>query len=218
MGAMAPFFTLLPVPAGGVPTNAAVLATQHYGWTVRVLDEGREIPTLLEGMNQFGAGPGYVVIRPVETWPAGKTLELLATTQSLSPATTVRHVFRTGSGAMIKAPTCAWKGPIAPGPRGPSMPPGMWPTNMPYRPHQNERSFAIPGVDSEGGYLVAARVWLEADGQTTVYEGAIAPASLAEIKLPPVGADDFSDSARIVALELRDMAGNVTHYGSIPTR
>jgi hypothetical protein len=209
MGAAAPYFTVLPVPAAGVPTNAALVTSQHMAWSVRVLDAGREVPVEIGWLSSFGSGDNYSVVRPLAPWPAKRRLELHATQEGTTSIET--HAFTTAAGPHTEPPRTTWSGPIGIQPRGPTMPPGSWPTNFP-RPPENERTFVLPSVQTGAGYLVVARLWLEDGAQAWCTEGALGTASGVSIGLtPPSG--DFTDAARIVGLALTDLAGNTARYG-----
>ena len=208
MGAMAPYFQVFPTQPGGIPTNAALVASQHMAWEVKVLDGGSEVGFERLHRPQFGNGAGYEVLKPLGQWPAGKTLRLKAKLGSSDY--TLEHTIQVGAGPHLVAPVCAWTGPIAPDPRGPSIPEGAWPTNMPYRPSPHRRTFALPSIISALEYALEVMAIVDDRGKLYRVEGLIphgAPPSV-ETQIT-----DLADHARIVGLRITDMAGNHSAYG-----
>jgi hypothetical protein len=179
-------------------------------WSVRVLDDGSEIPIETSWMSRLGGSSSYSVVRPVSSWPAGKKLELVATQEGSTM--TERHTVTTSGGPMHEPPSCAWPGPFPIQPRGPTLPPGSWPTNLP-APAENERTFVLPPVSSRVGYVVAVRLWLQDGARAWCTEGALDAGRTESIGLTPSG-DDFTDAAKIVGLVVTDLAGNSARYGA----
>lgn len=212
MGAMAPYWNVLPVPDGGLPTNAALLATQHLSWAVAVKDGDEVVETTVEQLQQIGALTGQVVvIRPTAAagWPARRELQIVAT---LAGSSQVSAAVRTGAGPERRPPRCDWRGPVAPAPRVPALAAAIWPTNVP-RPPENQRSFSLGALESDAGYLVIARIRLQDRKQVATIEGALRTGASVDVPISPSW-KEISDAARIVALELEDMAGNVARYGA----
>jgi hypothetical protein len=210
MGAMAPYFSVYPLPAR-VPTNAAIVASQHMNWEVTVLDGGAPVEVRME---QFATA---LAIRPVHGWPPNRALEIVATLGGQER----RHPFETGPGPHVTSPVCEWTGPSTIHPKPPMPPSDSWPTNIP-RPPKNQRTFTIPTVFSPIGYLVSALVRVIDRGRAWSMVTALPAATEAPapgqpspyVALTPGYDDEFSDSAQIIGMTVTDLAGNVARYGT----
>jgi hypothetical protein len=200
MGSMAPYFSVYPLPAQ-LPTNAAVLASQHLVWTVAVLDGDTELAVAVE---PFASA---LAIRPARGWPPGGALVVVARLGD----TEIRHPFVTAASPLDQPPRCDWSGPSTIDPKSPVPPPDSWPTNIP-RPPRHQRTFALPRIDSAAGYLVAAQLHV-IDREPWTTEVALHAGS-SHIALTPRGDAEFTDRARIIGLTLTDAAGNVARYGT----
>lgn len=211
MGAPAPYFSVYPLPAK-LPTNAAILASQHMSWEVTVVDGSTALEVVVE---PFASA---LAIRPVGGWPTGRSLEVVARLHDEER----RHPFETASMSHDLPPRCEWPGPSKIHPKSAAPQPDMWPTNMPRPPH-NERTFSLPLVVSTPGYLVLARLTLTDRGRTWSTEVGVSPSSSTTIEsghpapfvaLTPGYEAEFSDDAQIIGVTLVDVAGNQSSYGT----
>jgi len=216
MGAMAPYFSVYPLPPK-VPTNAAILVSQYMSWTVTVLDGESPIDVRVEPFAPLLEDGSTLAIRPAQGWPPDRSLEVVA---RLDDSFERRHPFVTSNASHDVAPSCDWTGPSTIHPKSPIPEPDTWPTNIP-RPPRNQRTFSVPAVGSSAGYMVAARLWVTDRGKIwSVEVGLIAAAAPSEQPSPYValtpayGDDEFSDAAAVIGMKLTDLAGNVSSYGT----
>jgi hypothetical protein len=242
MGARAPSFTLLPAPAAGVPTNAALVATSHSRWAVRV--EGAPVEVTTEARHSPDGTTEYTLVRPARApsllsrltapvaepppplWPAGQTLTLVSWPDGLAPpgapaaepAWSQRTPFTVAPGPCGSPPTCAWSGPIAMTAHHPIFPPGFaGPTNAPVSP-SNARSFALPAITSEAGYLVHAAIRLAWMGGGYTVEGMLVADGRArgtDVNVPMNARGEVASDARIVGWTLTDLCGQQATFGEM---
>jgi hypothetical protein len=211
MGSTPPYFSVYPLPAK-VPTNAAILASQYLEWKVSVVDGNTPIEVRVESFAGSGGLGAIVAIRPVQGWPADRSLEVVAT----SIGGERRHPFKTSNTSHDLPPTCEWTGPSTIHPKSSTPEPASWPTNMP-RPPRGQRTFSMPHVHSPTGYMVAAQLFISDRGRTWPMQIGLAVANAdpsPSVTLAPPYGEDFSDEARLIGVKLLDVAGNVSTYGT----
>lgn len=217
MGSTPSYFSVYPLPAR-VPTNAAILASKYAvgmdpDWTVTVLDGKRALDIRVQPF-AASAGPGATfAISPVHGWPPGRSLEVVARLAGDER----RHPFKTSKSDHRVPPHCDWTGPVTIHPKSSMPDPELWPTNIP-RPPRNLRTFPVPSVQSDAGYMVAARLHVSDRGTTSMHQIAMQasaePSAHSTVSLTPTYGEEFSDAAQVIGMELTDLAGNVARYGT----
>jgi len=216
-GAIAHYFRVMPPAGRRLPINAALLASHHQRWVVKVLDGANELPIDVEGIRVIADLSSYLLLRPRGNWPVNRALEIVATPENLFsapgvPAPAVRSVIRTASEPSTRPPRCAWSGPIAPVPCSGDSVNAWGPTGIP-RPNPSQRNFPLHAVECDAGEVLLARIVFEEAGQRDSYHFAMRPGAYVELPvLPPPPRSAISDEARIVSLELEDLAGQTTRY------